>query len=90
MEYKNDYKAKELNLSSASLQAKEPIITESDDLNGKVIHVVHKKQKILTDDEIKQIIADYKSGMGKTEIARKFGCNECTVRYKLRNAGIKI
>ena len=38
----------------------------------------------------KQIITDYKSGMSKTEIARKFGCHECTIRYKLRDAGIEL
>lgn len=89
MEHKNNHSTKKLKPSSANLSPEKTSFDKSDEHNAKVIHKIHKKQKVLSNDEIKQIVIDYQSGMSKTEIARKFNCHECTIRYKLRNAGIK-
>ena len=89
MEYKDNRNAKKLKPSSANLPSPKISSDKPDKYNAKVIHKIHKKQRILSNDEIKQIVVDYQSGISKTEIARKFKCHECTIRYKLRNAGIE-
>lgn len=37
-----------------------------------------------------QIVADYQSGMKATDVARKYGINEWTVRHRLRRSGIPL
>ena len=89
IEYKNNHSTQKLKPSSTNLPSERTSSDKPDNCGAKIIHKIHKKQRILSDDEIHQIVADYQSGMSKTEIARKFNCHECTIRYKLRNAEIK-
>lgn len=37
-----------------------------------------------------QIVADYQSGMKATDVARKHGINEWTVRHRLRRSGVPL
>ncbi len=46
--------------------------------------------KILNDDEIKEIIKLYKSGISSEKIAKQFDCNGTTICRKLKKNGIKI
>jgi DNA invertase Pin-like site-specific DNA recombinase len=88
LEYKTNYSSTELITSSTDLQPEELQSDTSNNQHGKIIHKLNRKQRILTDEDIDQIIVGYKSGLRMNELARKFNCHECTIRYKLRAAGI--
>jgi len=42
------------------------------------------------DDEIEQIIADYKSGKTTIELAKEFNCNKNTINILLRKHGVNV
>lgn len=88
LEYKANYSSSKPITPNLDYRSEESAISPSSNQYGKIIHELHKKQRILTSEEIDQIVAGYKSGLRMNELARKFNCHECTIRYKLRDAGI--
>jgi predicted DNA-binding protein YlxM (UPF0122 family) len=88
LEYKINYSSSKPITPNSGYQPEEPSINPSSNQHGKIIHKLHKKQRILTDEDIDQMIVGYKNGLHMNELARKFNCHECTIRYKLRDAGI--
>lgn len=63
---------------------------KDDDINERVVSQLQKKQKILSKEEIQQLIVDYKSGLTVKQLANKFGCYRITVSRKLKTAGVII
>ena len=54
----------------------------------RIVNKLHQQQKRLSDEEIDQIIAGYKSGQPMLELAMQFGCHRTTISNNLKKHGV--
>ena len=54
------------------------------------VHQICQNQKILSDDEIKQIIQGYERGLSTYKLAKQFNCHRYTIANALKKNGIEV
>jgi DNA-directed RNA polymerase specialized sigma24 family protein len=62
----------------------------NEDVERSAANTPRKAPKRLSAEINAQIVADYQSGMKATDVARKHGINEWTVRHRLRRSGVPL
>lgn len=50
--------------------------------------IINVKPQVRSDVHTDVLVAEYKKGMSKKALARKYGIGPSTVRYRLRKAGV--
>ena len=54
------------------------------------VRKICQNQKILSDDEIKQIIQGYERGLSTYKLAKQFNCHRYTIANALKKKGIEV
>jgi DNA-binding CsgD family transcriptional regulator len=80
--YSIDYKIAETESQEPKLQ-----VSES---NERIVKRLHQPQKILSDEEVSELIIGYKSGLTIYQLAKQFGCHRTTVSQHLKSRGVEM
>ncbi|MCR4753556.1 MAG: hypothetical protein K5837_04030 [Candidatus Saccharibacteria bacterium] len=54
------------------------------------VRKICQNQKILSEDEIKQIVQDYERGLSTYKLAKQFNCHRYTIANTLKKKGIEV
>lgn len=55
-----------------------------------LVRQIHQRQKLLSEDEIEQLIAAYRAGSTVYQLAKQFGCHRTTVSGCLKASGVQM
>ena len=55
-----------------------------------VVNNVRKPQKFMSEDDILNIIEEYKAGTNSNELAKKYGYTRQTIVYHLKKRGVRV
>lgn len=86
IKYKNsvDYVVAEAESQGPSTSAQLPESKE------RIVKRLHQPQKILSEEEISELVVGYKSGLAVYQLAKQFGCHRTTVSQHLKAKGIEM
>ncbi len=82
-----------LPLREESLSSRESISLATSKINkyGEIeVQCLHQAQKRLTEEEIQELIAEYKNGKSIYALAQRLGCCKHTVRNALKKHGVNV
>lgn len=54
------------------------------------VRKISQNQKILSNDEIKQLVQGYEQGLSTYRLAKQFGCHRYTISKALKDNGIEV
>lgn len=90
---KHDYKADKHGsqyVSSKSLPSEDTSPAKANEVKERVVNKLVQKQKILSAEEISELVIAYKSGLTVYQLAKQFGCHRTTVSQHLKTQGVKM
>ena len=63
---------------------------EPGETQERIVKRLHQPQKILSKEEISELVVGYKSGLTIYQLAKQFGCHRTTVSQHLKAKGIEM
>lgn len=90
---KHDYKADKYEgqyFSSKLLPSEDKSLINVNGAKERVVNELVQKQKILSAEEISELVIAYKSGLTAYQLAEQFGCHRTTVSQHLKLQGLKM